>query len=357
MADTPEEHEKTEDPTQKRLDDARKKGDVAKSQEVNSWFIMLAMTAFIVFLSKGLISDLGTLLRGILANSHAIPLDNGGLRVLFKTLSYKVLVAMSFTFLLIMIAGVTGNLIQHGLIFTNEQIIPKLSKISPLAGLKRLFSMQTVMNFVKSMIKLVLVTVVIIVIVWPKQDGLDALIHLDPRVLLKVTHELSTQIMIGVLILFTLLAGLDYWYQQQVWWNKQKMTLKEVRDEYKQMEGDPQVKAKIRQIRMERGRKRMLANVPDASVVITNPTHFSVALKYEAGMAAPICLAKGADNIAFKIRQVAKEHDIPLVENPPLARALYATVEVDDEIPEEHYKAVAEVIGYVMRLRQKASRR
>jgi len=149
----------------------------------------------------------------------------------------------------------------------------------------------------------------------------------------------------------SIVAALDFAWQKHTWWEKQRMTIKELRDEYKQMEGDPQVRAKLRQIRVERGKKRMMQNMPRAAVVITNPTHYSVALEYEKGMAAPICVAKGVDAIAFKIRELAEEYDIPIIENPPLARTLHASVEVDDEIPPEHYKAVAEVIGYVMRLR------
>ncbi len=357
MADTPEEQEKTEDPSQKKLDDAQRKGDVAKSQEVNSWFIMLAITIFIIAMSEQMAYDLTLLLRGFLANAHDIPVDKGGLRNLFSSIGMKVMLIMAFPLLLLVVAALTGNILQTGLIFTNEQIMPKISKISPLAGLKRLFSMMTVMNFLKSLVKLVLVTVVIVVIIWPQREALESVIALDAAATLKLTHTISVQIMIGVLILFTVLAGLDFAYQRQTWWNKQKMTIKEVRDEYKQMEGDPQIKAKIRQIRMERGRQRMLANVPEASVIITNPTHYSIALKYEPGMTAPVCLAKGVDNIALKIREVAKDNEIPVVENPPLARSLYATVEIDEEIPEEHYKAVAEVIGYVMRLRREAKRR
>ncbi len=150
-------------------------------------------------------------------------------------------------------------------------------------------------------------------------------------------------------MLYTVVAMVDYAYQRQQWWNKLKMTMQEVKDEYKQQEGDPMVKAKIRQIRMERGRKRMMAAVPEASVVITNPTHYAVALKYETGMPAPVCVAKGIDALALKIREIAGDHEIPMVENPPLARALHAVVEIDQEIPTEHYKAVAEVIGFVMR--------
>jgi flagellar biosynthetic protein FlhB len=147
----------------------------------------------------------------------------------------------------------------------------------------------------------------------------------------------------------------DYVYQRNRWWNRQKMTLQETRDEYKQMEGDPKIKGRIRAIRNERSRKRMMAAVPEATVVITNPTHYAVALKYDKDMAAPVCVAKGADSIALKIREIATDNDVPIVENPPLARALYASVDIDETIPTEHFKAVAQVIGFVMRLRQRSS--
>ncbi|MEM9206676.1 MAG: EscU/YscU/HrcU family type III secretion system export apparatus switch protein, partial [Pseudomonadota bacterium] len=171
--------------------------------------------------------------------------------------------------------------------------------------------------------------------------------------LMAFTLEISVIIMIAVLAAFAAIAGLDFAYQKFQWMQRQKMTVKEVKDEFKQTEGDPLVKGKIRQIRMERAKARMMAAVPDATVVVTNPTHFSVALKYESGMPAPLCVAKGVDEIALKIRGVATENDVPIVENPPLARALYATVDIDQEIPSEHYKAVAQVIGYVMQLNEK----
>lgn len=178
------------------------------------------------------------------------------------------------------------------------------------------------------------------------------MVRLDPAVILTATKTLSMQLIGAVVALLAAVAAADYFFQYREWFERQKMSLQEVKEEYKQSEGDPHVKGRIRQLRQMRMKKRMMAAVPTASVVITNPTHFAVALKYEPGMSAPICVAKGADAIAFKIREVANANDIPIVENPPLARALHATVEIDDEIPVEHYHAVAEVIGYVMRLRR-----
>ncbi|MEC9367619.1 MAG: flagellar type III secretion system protein FlhB, partial [Pseudomonadota bacterium] len=213
---------------------------------------------------------------------------------------------------------------------------------------------QSLVNFAKSLAKLAIVGGVIAIAIWPDRDKLDTVIALDPASVLAMVYDMSVKVLLAVVAILTLVAGLDFAYQKHVWWKKQRMTVKELRDEYKQMEGDPQVRAKLRQVRIERGRKRMMANVPRASVVITNPTHYSVALEYEPGMNAPVCVAKGVDAVAMKIREIARKHDIPLVENPPLARALHAGVEVDREINPEHYKAVAEVIGYVMGLRRKA---
>ncbi|RMF07167.1 MAG: flagellar biosynthesis protein FlhB [Alphaproteobacteria bacterium] len=355
MAETPEEHEKTEDPSQKKLDDALKKGDVAKSQEVNSWFVMIAATLMIMMFSGDAASSLARQLKTFLDSAHDLPVDGEGLRALTWALGVGVLSALALPFLLMIIAGISGNLVQHRLLFSVEPIIPKLSKISPLSGFKRLFSKTSLVNFAKSMAKLIIVGSVITVIVWPNRDRLDALVAMDPASILSATQAMAGQVLIGVVAILAVVAALDFAWQKHTWWEKQKMTIKEVRDEYKQMEGDPQVRAKLRQVRIERGRKRMMANVPNASVVVTNPTHYSVALQYEPGMNAPVCVAKGVDAIALRIREIAKDHEIPLVENPPLARALYAGVEIDDEIPEEHYKAVAEVIGYVMRLRRGTS--
>ncbi len=355
MADKPEEHEKTEEPSQKKLEDAHKKGDVAKSQEVNSWFIMVGATIVLMIFSKDMGSTLVNSLKVILSQAHNIPMTGEALVANFRTLTTIILGVLTCPFIIFAAAGLAGNLVQHRPLISLEPIKPKFSKVSPLAGFKRLFSKTSLVNFTKSMAKLFLVTAVIFVIVWPSRDKLDAIVGLDPAKLLELTHSIASQIMIGVVAILSIIAAIDFAWQKHTWWEKQRMTIKEVRDEHKQMEGDPQVRAKLRQIRVERGRKRMMQNVPRAAVVITNPTHYSIALEYEKGMDAPICVAKGVDNIAFKIRQIAEENGIPIIENPPLARTLHATVEVDEVIPEEHYKAVAEIIGYIMRLRGKGS--
>ena len=349
MADEPDQSEKTEDPSDKKLRDAREKGNVAKSQEVNSWFMLTAATLVVFMLAGNMAEQLSSVLKGFLFNAHELSVEGRGGLVLLSEISWAIFAALTLPFIVFIIAALAGNLVQHGFLLQTETMQPKLSKISPIAGLKRLFSLTSLVNFSKSLAKLTIVTVLIVLIMWPSRDSLEVMVALDPTALLPLVQELAIKILGAVVVLYSVVAMVDYMYQRQQWWNKLKMTVQEVKDEFKQQEGDPMVKAKIRQIRMERGRKRMMAAVPEASVVITNPTHYAVALKYETGMPAPVCVAKGVDALALKIRELAGDHDIPMVENPPLARALHAVVEIDQEIPTEHYKAVAEVIGFVMR--------
>jgi flagellar biosynthetic protein FlhB len=259
---------------------------------------------------------------------------------------------VALPFLLLALAALGGNLIQHRFVWTFDAITPKLSKISPAAGFKRLFSKQALANFIKGLIKLVIVGVVLTVIMLPERERLEGLLRTDPAMIMPFVQSMSLKIMGAVVAILALIAAADYFFQYRQWFERQKMSFQELKEEFKQSEGDPAIRGKIRQLRQDRMRKRMMAAVPKASVIITNPTHYAIALQYERGMDAPICLAKGVDAVALKIREVATEHLIPIVENPPLARALHATVEIDEAIPPEHYKAVAEVIGYVMRLRR-----
>jgi flagellar biosynthetic protein FlhB len=255
-----------------------------------------------------------------------------------------------------MLAALAGNLIQHKMVWSFEALAPKLSKISPLAGLKRLFSVQALANFAKGMVKLTVVGTVLTLLMWPERERIMALTRSDVAALLPLSQSLALKLLGAVVAMLAVVAAADYLFQYRRWYERQKMSLRELKEEFKQTEGDPTIKGKMKQMRTARMRKRMIAAVPKATVVITNPTHYAIALQYERGMEAPVCLAKGVDALAQKIRAVAADHSIPLVENPPLARALHATVDVDQAIPPEHYKAVAEVIGYVLRLRRAVAR-
>ena len=356
MADERDDSERTEDPTPKRLEEAIKRGDVVKSQEVNTWFIIAAAALILLSFSGATGSQLTNAFRGILANAHRIHTDGGGLMRLFERIGLESLAAMAIPFLLLMLAAIGGNMIQHRLVWSGEALKPKLSKISPAAGAKRMFSKQTLANFVKGVLKLIVVGAVLVALVWPERHRLESLMAIDISAVVALINAFTLKLIAGVVAILAVIAAADYLFQYRQWYERQKMSLREMKDEFKDTEGDPKIKAKIRQLRQQRMKKRMMAAVPTATVVITNPTHFAVALKYERGMNAPLCVAKGADLIALKIREVAIANDVPIVENPPLARTLHAAVEVDEEVAPEHYQAVAEVIGYVMKLRNAVRR-
>jgi flagellar biosynthetic protein FlhB len=250
--------------------------------------------------------------------------------------------------------GLGGNLIQHRPVFTFDRIKPDLSKLSLTKGLKRMFGVEGLMNLGKGMIKIAIVGAAVWTQVWPERNMLESVLDQSPAGVAGDMSHLLFKVLIAALSALAVIAAADYFMQRFRFIQRNRMSKQEIKEEFRQSEGDPAVKAKIRQIRNERSRRRMIAAVPEATVIIMNPTHFAVALKYESGkMAAPVCVAKGVDALALRIRDVAKEHDVPIIENPPLARALHASVEVDQAIPAEHYKAVAQVIGFVMRLNGK----
>jgi len=227
-------------------------------------------------------------------------------------------------------------------------------RINPLTGLKRMFSQQSLVDLVKNLVKLAVVGAVAALLVYPRLKGIERIPLLETPAILAFLHDLLSRLLLAIAVIVAIIAGADWFWQRFTFMRKMRMTKQEVKDEQKQTEGDPMVKARLRSLRMQRARQRMMAAVPKADVVVTNPTHYACALKYDmASMNAPILVAKGQELVALRIRQIAEENDVPIVENPPLARALYATVELDKEIPPQHYKAVAEVISYVFRLKGK----
>jgi flagellar biosynthetic protein FlhB len=343
--------DKTQDPTQKRLDDAHDRGDVAKSQEVNTWF-MIAGGTLVMSTFSGSVGGIEFPLRNLIANSWMFHTDGPSLLELAKSLEFMLIGALGVPFLMLGIAALAGNMVQHRLVWSAESMKPSFSKVSPAAGAKRIFGKQAAANFAKGLFKLIALGAVMTAILWPERHRLEAMVRFDPSAILGVTVSLTLHLLGAVVAMLAVVAIADYFFQYRTWYEKQKMSLQEMKEEFKQSQGDPHIKGKLRQLRYARMKKRMMTQVPKASVIITNPTHYAVALSYERGMTAPICVAKGVDLIALKIREIAKAHDIPIVENVPLARALHATVEVDAEIPVEHYHAVAEVIGYVMGLKR-----
>lgn len=347
-----DDQERSEDPTQKRLDDAVKRGDVAKSQEVNTWFLLAGGT-LALFAFGGFGADrLTRTFAQLFASSHAVGMDGRAIIRLSGQLMMDTLIAIGPMLIIVIAAAIGSNLVQHRWVWTGESLKPQASRVSPIAGAKRVFSKQALVQFVKGLAKIGIVSAVMLAVVAPEVDRVMQLVAGDYGMILPLVNSLTMRLLIGVVAVMAVVAALDWLWSRHTWYERQRMSVRDIRDEYKESEGDPTIKAKLRQIRQSRMRKRMMAEVPKATVIITNPTHYAIALKYEKGMPAPKCVAKGVDALALRIRELAEEHRIPVVENPPLARALHKAVEIDQDVPPEHYKAVAEVIGYVMKLRR-----
>jgi flagellar biosynthesis protein FlhB len=351
MSDDQDDSQKTEEPTPRKLEDALKKGQVPKSQEVSNWFMISAGTLIVAVFAPGMMAGVRNSLFKFLEQPHNIRMDPSSVFETAILLISDILWLLLVPVILLITAALASSLVQHPLVFTTEKMKPKLNKLSLIKGAKQKFSMRQLVDFAKGIIKVSLVATVAIYLIWPEKSTLPQLIDIEMAGVLVQIHKHLLVLLGGVVAVMFVIAGLDYAYQQYEHHKSLKMSRQEIKDEQKDSDGDPKIKARLRAIRMERARQRMMSAVPEATVVITNPTHFAVAMKYEdGGLGAPTVVAKGSDDVAFRIREVAEENNVPIVENPPLARALFATVEIDEEIPVEHYKAVAEVIGYVMSL-------
>ncbi len=356
MAEDSDDSQKTEEPSWRKLDEARQRGQVVQSREVTTWLILSGMALSLLFAAPLLAASMQRILRGFIEHSGTLRLDGApfGAAILDALLELAPTVAAPI--LIMMAAGLAGPLLQTGILFAPQRLEPKLSHISPLEGFQRIFSMRGMVEFVKGLLKIIIVGATAVYLLMPELDRLQLLPGIGVGGIAHEMHVLALRLAAGVVAVLTFIAVADYVYQRMSFMRSMRMSKQEMKEEYKQTEGDPFIKGKLRQIRTQRARKRMMANVPKASVVITNPTHFAVALLYEMnGAGAPKVVAKGADLIAARIREVAQQHEVPIVANPPVARALYAAVDLDEEIPPEHYKAVAEIISYVMRLKGKVA--
>lgn len=354
MADDSDDSQKTEDPSGKRLDDAHDKGQVANSREVNNLFMILALTLTVILFAGDMGRDIVNMSLPFIENPDQIPTDLGHLTTLGWKLFGMLLIAGAVPMALALFAAFGAGYLQFGLLWSGEQLTPKLDKISPLAGLKRMFSLRALSEFLKGIIKIVIVASVAWFLLSPAIGEMQKLIGMEMIQLVGEVQDLVRRLLIGVFSVMAAIAIFDVIYQRYEHVKQLRMSRQELKDEMKETEGDPLIKGRLRQLRIERARKRMMVEVPKADVVVTNPTHYAVALRYDQSkMAAPRVVAKGVDKVAQKIRAVAEEHGIPVIENPPLARGLFASVEVDQEIPAEYYKAVAELIGYIYRLKRK----
>ena len=352
MAEEDDESQKTEDPSDRKLLKAREKGDVAQSQEVKTWMMLTGGSAGLIIMGPSIGNGIRTLSQPFIGKAHTIPTDFDHLRLIFTNLSADLGLLLAPLMGLLFFLAITSNVVQFGLIFAPEKVKIDLSKISLIKGAKRMVSQRAIMEFLKGILKLFAVGVVSFSLALPWLMDLTLMVRMELGNSLDRIIIVSTALAAGTIGVMTLVAVMDFAFQKQQFTKKMRMSKQEVKDEHKQSEGDPHVKARIRKIRTERAQARMMAAVPDADVVITNPTHYSIALEYKMDdMAVPKLVAKGVDHIAMRIREIAEAHNIPMVENPPLARALYAGVEINEEIPAEHFKAVAEVIGFIMRKR------
>lgn len=349
MTDKPDNAQRTEAPTPKRLRDARKKGDAPKSQEVIAAGA-LAAGALVLWLFAAPAAGAILALGGVfIEHPHAFAVDGPALTELYGAVVTQLGGAVLGIGILFFIGAILANVAQAAPVFTVARMTPSLSKISPIAGAKRIFGPSGLFNFAKGVFKILIVGAILIVALWPDRDLLTGAIGSGAVDLLGILRSISLKLFALAVLAMVVVAGLDYGFQHASWIARLRMTKEEVRRELKETEGDPHIKARRRHMRESRSRRRMIEAVKDATVVIMNPVHFAVALDYDAGgEAAPICVAKGADELALRMRQTAEEHGVPVVENPPLARTLFAAAELDEEIPVEHFEAVAKIIGLIL---------
>lgn len=347
---------KTEQPTPKKLSKARDEGQVAKSQEVTTAISLLAMFFSLRLFGGWIYAGVVGLITydfGLIPYSHSAMdalLSSGYLAWLFQQVVLIVAPLMAVSF----VVALVSNLVQVGWNPTAKPMMPKLSKFNPISGFKRIFSMQSIVNLAKSLAKFAVVGTIVFTMMRNRMWAIPAMLDMDMMTSVGFVANMIIDIGLAVGALFILIAILDYAYTKYSHIKKLRMTKQEVKDEYKQMEGDPLVKNKIRQKMREVSMRRMMQNVPEADVVITNPTHYAVALRYDNSVdKAPVLMAKGVDFAAKRIKDKAKEHDIPIVENPALARAIYADVDLGEEIPFELWEAVVEILAYVFKLRNR----
>lgn len=346
--DAPDQDQKTEDATPKKLEESREKGQVPHSRELDTWLILLAATILIGTAAPGLMASLAVHLKTYIAMAPQFHQIGGGFYTVFTTAFVELVKIIALPFLILFVVAIMGPLSQVGVMFAPEVIKPDISKLSPIKGFQRLFSLKSIIEFVKGLAKISIISIIIYIILKPYFPGIEHSIGLPPSVFLDELHTLVIKVLVASISVLVVVAIGDVFYQRFDFAKRQRMTKQEVKDEFKQTEGDPYIRSRLKQLRMEKARQRMMANVPKADVIITNPTHYAIALSYNPEeMDAPVLLAKGVDEVAMRIREAATEHKIMIVENPPLARSLYAEVEIDQQIPPEFFKAVAEVISYV----------
>ncbi len=349
-----DESEKTEEPTGKRLGEARGKGNVLQSREVTNLTAFMAILVVVLAIAPRAAGHMTASLSRLLSSAHQYHVDDNEVATIAQSLLLDLGLAIGLAMLLMLAVAVGTSMLQVGLMWNLGAISFNFDRLNPLNGFKRLFSIRSVTELVKGMLKIGIVGAVIVAVLLPDMAQLGNYLTSGVGPMMADIGRMTVKLLMAAILAMLAIAIADYFYQRWEYFKNLKMTKQEVKDEYKQQEGDPAIKGRLRKLRNEKARRRMMAQVPTATVVITNPTHYAVALRYTDDMPAPKLVAKGLDLIAKRIRDVATENFVPIVENPPLARALYTTVELDDLISPDLYRAVAEVISYVTRLKKQA---
>jgi flagellar biosynthetic protein FlhB len=343
--------DKTERATPRRRSKAREQGQVAQSREIPSVIILFSSLSFFFFGATWMITKLASVMQGIYRHAGQFELSTGNVQLLLWDIFQQTISTLAPFMAVVIIAGVVSNVIQTGFLLTAESFTPKLSKLNPMKGIKRLFSLKALNEIAKVLLKVVIVGWVSLKTVMADIDSIPGLMQLDIFSILTFIGKSAFRIGMYTCMVLAVLAAIDYIFQRWQHEKSLKMTKQEVKDENKMTEGDPAIKARIRSIQREMAQRRMMESVPEATVVITNPTRLAIALKFESDYHAPILVAKGAGKLAERIREIAKANGIPIVEQKPLARTLYKAVEIGDFIPAELYRAVAEILAYVYRVK------
>jgi len=344
--------EKTEQATQKRLEESREQGQVAKSRELPSVAILLAGLVYFWFGAPAMLQDITKMMKKTFTAAGTTVVSIDTIQSIMMGFFYDIFLITAPVLLIVTLASLLSSLVQTGFLFSSEAIMPKFSKVDPLKGLKRMFSLQSFIELVKNILKMAVIGLVAWLTIKGEMANIAPLMNQDVYAIVTYVGKVSFRIVMSTCWVLVILAVMDFVYQKWEHAKSIRMTKQEVKEENKQLEGDPLVKGRIRRLQREVARKRMMAAVPKADVVITNPTHFAVALKYDQdAMNAPIVVAKGADHVAAKIKEIAKKYKVPIVENKPMARLLFTITDIDEAIPENLYRAVAEILAHVYRLK------
>jgi len=348
MAEQNQDQEKTEQATPKKREEARKKGQVAKSRDAASVAVLLACLIFFWFGTASMVENMMSLARGLITQSSQFKVDINNIQDLSISLAYKISAILSPLLLTAFFMALLANYLQVGFVFSTESVQPKFSKIDPIKGFGKLFSMKSLVELAKNIFKISIIGFVVYITFKGELENFILLIDQSVWRILIYIGEVAFKIVLRVCLVLIILAVIDYIYQKWEFEKNLKMSKQEIKDEFKQTEGNPLIKSRIKRLQRDAARKRMMANIPEADVVITNPTHLAVALSYDStSLSAPKVVAKGVGFIAENIKDIARKNNVPIVENKPLARVLYKTVDVDETIPTDLYRAVAEVLAFV----------